>query len=59
VDAQVVLFQLAFALAQQFVLTAPESPVEAPKPPPSDPPVAFIVRDIKRSTPIRGPSITA
>ncbi|RBP38589.1 hypothetical protein DES53_111108 [Roseimicrobium gellanilyticum] len=59
VDAQVALFQLAFALAEQFVLTAPESPVEVPKPQTTDTPKSLIIRDIKRSIPIRGPSITA
>jgi hypothetical protein len=59
VDAPAVLFYVAFVLAEQLVLTAPESSAEAPKPPPADPPVASVIRDIKRSTPIRGPSITA
>lgn len=46
-------------ITQQIVLTPPQHIAQAFEPPRTDLPLAFILRDIKQSIPIRGPSITA
>jgi hypothetical protein len=58
-DASLSLIYLAVAITHYIVFTPPEGQLRSAEPLPPEVPPARILRDIKRSTPIRGPSIVA
>lgn len=58
VDVPVAFLYLAFSLAEQLLFTVPEHVAEMVEPPPAEHRPAMILRDIRRSIPIRGPSVT-
>lgn len=58
-DFTLAFVQLAVAVIEQIIFTAPEHLVTAVEPPSTDLPLASILQDIKQSIPIRGPSFMA